>query len=70
MEEKVKNSLEMIQETKKAAVPPDSNETKKEEGKKAKFEIPDGYLLAQEMKDLFEEDVVTHVQGPSEPEGD
>lgn len=42
----------------------------KEETKKPGFELPDGYLLAQEMKELFEEDIVTHVQGPSEPEAD
>ncbi|MBI3358723.1 MAG: hypothetical protein HY037_03955 [Nitrospirae bacterium] len=56
------NLLEVVQE--KAA------ESQKEEVKKPVFELPDGYLLAQEMKELFEEDIVTHVQGPSEPEAD
>jgi hypothetical protein len=43
---------------------------KKEETKKSGFALPEGYLLAKEMQELFEEDIVTHVQGPSEPEAD
>jgi hypothetical protein len=78
MEEEVKNPLQIIQEVPTPSAPRDSNEMKNdliaqlknEESKKVKFEVPDAYLLAQEMKEMFEEDVVTHVQGVSEPEGD
>jgi len=41
-----------------------------QEIKKPLFEVPDGYLMAKEMQEMFEEDIVTHVQGPSEPEAD
>jgi hypothetical protein len=78
IQEEVNNPLQVIQEVPTPSAPRDSNEMKSdliaqlknEEDKKVKFEVPDSYLLAQEMKALFEEDVVTHVQGPSEPEGD
>jgi len=64
MEQDEKDLLNVIQETKQEPV------SKKPETKEHGFELPAGYLLAQEMKALFEEDIVTHVQGPSEPEGD
>jgi len=34
------------------------------------FELPDSYLLAREMREMFDEDIVTHVQGTSEPEAE
>ncbi len=43
---------------------------KNEAAKKPGFELPSAYLMAKEMQELFEEDIVTHVQGPSEPEAD
>jgi len=69
MEKDKKQLLNVIQES-------DGQEAEKEialkqeETQKSGFELPAGYLLAQEMKALFEEDIVTHVQGPSEPEAD
>jgi len=70
-----KNILKMIQAT--DHIPPSGKTSaeketalKKEETKKPGFELPEGYLMAQEMKELFEEDTVTHIQGTSEPESD
>ncbi|MEK7748256.1 MAG: hypothetical protein AAB300_04195 [Nitrospirota bacterium] len=70
MEKNIKNPLEVIQEVKDDADASKPEEAKAEKGKREKFELPSGYLLAKEMRELFEEDIVTHVQGPSEPEGD
>jgi hypothetical protein len=73
MKKNEKDVLKVIAETDTASPPPDATQLGKEivlETKKSGFELPAGYLMAQEMKELFEEDIVTHVQGPSEPEGD
>ena len=81
MEKDEKKLLKVVQETDALSPPLDVTGVttpagtekeieKKEETKKPGFELPAGYLMAQEMKELFEEDIVTHVQGPSEPEGD
>ncbi len=85
MKKETKHSLKVIQEadasppastvgtpTSETAAPEATSpaRTPEEQGKKAPFELPDGYLLAQEMKDIFDEDIVTHVQGESEPEAD
>ena len=39
-------------------------------GNSTPFELPDSYLLAKEMQEMFDEDIVTHVQGPSTPEAE
>jgi len=73
MKKHEKDVLKVIAETDTVSPPPDATQLEKEtvlETKKSGFELPAGYLMAQEMKELFEEDIVTHVQGPSEPEGD
>ena len=73
MKKNEKDVLKVIAETDTVSPPPDATQLGKEivlETKKSGFELPAGYLMAQEMKELFEEDIVTHVQGPSEPEGD
>lgn len=82
MEKENKNPLHIIQgdeqqlpkagqnETQKEA-PPEADQDKGEEGEKPRtFTLPEGYMLAQEMRDLFDEDIVTHVQGSAEPEAD
>ncbi len=81
MKKETKHSLNIIRETPPPASP-DPIETAEEAlskktvepqsgpEKKSSFSLPESYLMAQEMKDLFEEDIVTHVQGPAEPEAD
>ncbi len=76
MNKKNENPLEMVQAPKDPKPPPadlkkpEEETTKKEEVKTPTFELPSGYVVAQEMRELFDEDIVTHVQGPSEPEAD
>lgn len=69
-----KNPLEVIKEDDQSTpASPKEEEKEAAEGKaeaKTSFELPEGYLLAKEMRELFEEDIVTHVQGSSEPESD
>ncbi len=43
---------------------------KKEDGKKATFELPLDFVVAQEMQEIFDEDIVVHRQGSAEPESD
>lgn len=62
-----KNLLNVIKEE---ITDPEKEVVKKEETKTSGFELPSAYLMAKEMQELFEEDIVTHVQGPSEPEAD
>ncbi len=74
MKKEGENLLKVICETDSSASN-DQSEAKKEPPKEAKeekssFELPDSYLLAKEMNEIFGEDIVTHVQGPSEPEAD
>jgi hypothetical protein len=74
MKKENENPLKVIQETDPPAATSQS-ETKEEPPKekkeeKSSFELPDSYLLAKEMNEIFGEDMVTHVQGPSEPEAD
>lgn len=44
-------------------------EQKKEE-KKSSFELPLDFIAVQEMQEIFDEDIVVHRQGSSEPESD
>jgi hypothetical protein len=67
MEEDKKDLLKVVQPTPKEIS--EQKETSKET-QKSVFELPSGYIVAQEMRELFEEDIVTHVQGPSEPEAE
>jgi len=68
-----KNPLKVIQEPDEAPheVKKKTKPEKEATGKPSPaFELPEGYLLAQEMQEMFDEDIVTHVQGSSEPEAD
>jgi hypothetical protein len=71
-----KNPLEVIKEDDQSTPASPKEKTAEEEAAEGKaeaktsFELPEGYLLAKEMRELFEEDIVTHVQGSSEPESD
>ena len=38
--------------------------------KKSTFELPNSYLLAAELQEMYDEDKVVHRQGHSEPESD
>jgi len=64
MEKDKKDLLNVIQEAVQEVV------SKKPEATTSGFELPAGYLLAKELQEMFDEDIVTHVQGPSEPEAD
>jgi hypothetical protein len=76
MKKDEKNLLHVIQEAESLPPVPDATSAeeeiilKNEAAKKTGFELPSAYLMAKEMQALFEEDIVTHVQGPSEPEAD
>ncbi|MEK7703189.1 MAG: hypothetical protein AAB317_04435 [Nitrospirota bacterium] len=70
IEKKNADPLKVIQDGETPVTLPISEVSVDEKNKRPKFELPEGYLLAKEMKELFEEDIVTHVQGGSEPEGD